>query len=71
MFYVPLAIRAKLDFPYRLFIGEIELFDYGVWGSMSSCARAAGPRCLRRLAIGAQVNNLPHALKLTQHLFTD
>src|SRR5580658_5719805 len=33
---------------------------------MASCARVANPRCLRRLAIGAQVNNLPHALKLTR-----
>ena len=27
---------------------------------MLSCARVANPRCLRRLAIGAQVGNLPH-----------
>jgi hypothetical protein len=34
---------------------------------MSSCARVADPRCLRRLAIGPQatVRNLPHTLKLT------
>ncbi len=43
---------------------------------MSSCARVENPRCLRRLAIGAQVSNLPHMLKLTRyqsalgHLFT-
>jgi hypothetical protein len=27
---------------------------------MASCARVANPRFLRRLAIGAQVNNLTH-----------
>ena len=32
----------------------------GLWGRMLSCARVANPRCLRRLAIGAQVGNLPH-----------
>jgi O-antigen/teichoic acid export membrane protein len=32
---------------------------------MASCARVANPRFSRRLAIGAQVNNLPHTLKLT------
>src|SRR5580704_10414258 len=35
---------------------------------MSSCARVANPRCLRRLAIGTQVSNLPHRLKLTHYL---
>jgi hypothetical protein len=27
---------------------------------MASCARVGNPRFLRRLAIGAQVTNLPH-----------
>jgi hypothetical protein len=31
-----------------------------LWGRMSSCAQVGNPRCLRRLAIGAQVGNLPH-----------
>jgi hypothetical protein len=33
-----------------------------LWGRMSSCARVVNPRRLRRLAIGAQVANLPHIL---------
>ena len=33
-----------------------------LWGRMPSCARVANPRCLHRLAIGAQVSNLPHML---------
>jgi hypothetical protein len=31
-----------------------------LWVRMASCARVVNPRCLRRLAIGAQVINLPH-----------
>jgi CHAT domain-containing protein/Tfp pilus assembly protein PilF len=38
-----------------------------LWGRMPSCARVANPRCGRRLAIGAQVNNLPHTLKVTHY----
>jgi hypothetical protein len=38
---------------------------------MLSCAWVANPRCLRRLAIGAQVSNLPHTLKLTHYLMSE
>ena len=34
---------------------------------MASCARVVNSRSLRRLAIGAQVTNLPHMLKLTNY----
>jgi hypothetical protein len=38
-----------------------------MWGRMPSCARVANPRLLRRLAIGAQISNLPHMPKLTHY----
>jgi hypothetical protein len=34
---------------------------------METCPRVGNPRSWRRLAIGAQVANLPHTLKVTRY----